>query len=233
MLGIGTTVVVPKTTSPAVIERIRAQCAAVIQHGADYVDARNYALAMAQAESSTYVPPFDHPDLWEGHASLIDESRYQCTFDAVICSVGGGGLLSGVIEGLKRNGIQVPVIAVETTGASSLAASIASGRVVELDSVDSVATSLAARAVCEEALARSLTYDVRSTVVTDEQAIRASLAFAETHRALVEPACGAALHVALSDHPALVRFRAPLVVVCGGVGVDVSTFARWAAERSL
>ena len=45
--------------------------------------------------------------------------------DVVVLSVGGSGLLSGVVEGLHRNGwIDVPVIAVETEGADSLAQSV-------------------------------------------------------------------------------------------------------------
>jgi len=47
------------------------------------------------------VHPFDDPLLWEGHATLIDEVvRAQVPFDAVVVSVGGGGLLAGIVEGL-------------------------------------------------------------------------------------------------------------------------------------
>jgi L-serine/L-threonine ammonia-lyase len=189
-------------------------------------------VAIAESQSATYVLPFDHPDLWDGHASLIAEATEQCSFDSVICSVGGGGLLAGVTDGLQRTGSEVPVLAVETSGAASLAAALAAGRVLELDTVDTVATSLAARAVCEGAFERAPAHDVRPVVVSDEDAMRACLAFAESERSLVEPACGAALHVALSTHPAADSFQAPLVVVCGGVGVDVSKFAQWIAERA-
>jgi threonine dehydratase len=54
------------------------------------------------------TPLFIHliPLLWEGHATLIDEVASDGVKpDAVILSVGGGGLLSGVCEGLQRNGL--------------------------------------------------------------------------------------------------------------------------------
>ena len=49
-----------------------------------------------------YVPPFDHPLIVDGHATLIAELDKQLREQrappaaAVVCSVGGGGLLAGV-----------------------------------------------------------------------------------------------------------------------------------------
>lgn len=46
-----------------------------------------------------YVPPFDHPDIWDGHATLVPELVEQLDGvkpAAVVLSVGGGGLFLGV-----------------------------------------------------------------------------------------------------------------------------------------
>lgn len=70
----------------------------------------------------------------------------------MVVSVGGGGLLSGVVQGLHRNGWgHVPVLAVETLGADSLAQSVAAGQRITLPAITSVATSLGARQVCAQA----------------------------------------------------------------------------------
>lgn len=52
------------------------------------------------------VSAYDHPLIWKGHSSIIDENSedLKAAPDAIFCSVGGGGLLGGVIEGCKRNG---------------------------------------------------------------------------------------------------------------------------------
>ena len=52
------------------------------------------------------VPAYEDPVLWEGHASMIEEVKAQLPEkpDAIFCSVGGGGLLGGVIVGCKRVG---------------------------------------------------------------------------------------------------------------------------------
>jgi len=56
--------------------------------------------------SSVLVPAYDHPTLWEGHGSMIAEVSQQLDRkpDMIICSVGGGGLLGGVITGCKTVG---------------------------------------------------------------------------------------------------------------------------------
>lgn len=55
---------------------------------------------------------------------------------AVVLSVGGGGLLNGVVEGLRRAGwYDVPVIAMETVGAHSLNAAMKAGELVTLPAI--------------------------------------------------------------------------------------------------
>lgn len=55
---------------------------------------------------------------------------------AVLVSVGGGGLLCGVIQGLQDVGwTDVPVVAMETVGADCFNAAVKAGRVVTLDDI--------------------------------------------------------------------------------------------------
>jgi L-serine/L-threonine ammonia-lyase len=53
------------------------------------------------------------------------------------------------------------------------------------------------------------------------------------HGEVVEPACGAAL-AAIDAHARLFeRFEAPLVEVCGGIGVSLAALAGWRRELGL
>jgi L-serine/L-threonine ammonia-lyase len=165
--------------------------------------------------------------IWRGHSTLIDEALRQTEFDSVVCAVGGGGLLAGIVAGLRRNGLDIPVFAVETEGAASLAAAMAAGAATTLPTVSTIATSLAARRVCDQGFKVTQTHDVRSVVVSDEAALRACLRFLDEERMLVEPACGAALAPLYED---IVDWRAqerPLIVVCGGNGVDLDLARDW------
>jgi L-serine/L-threonine ammonia-lyase len=160
---------------------------------------------------------------------MVDEvARAGVKPDAVVLSVGGGGLLCGVVEGLRRHGWgEVPVIAVETAGADSYAQSLAAGERIELPRIDSIATSLGARRVSEQAFALASSHPVRPVVVTDDAAVQACLRFLDDHRVVVEPACGASLALACQAGDLLAEFDNVLVIVCGGVTATVAQLQAW------
>ena len=63
--------------------------------------------------NNSTVSPFDNPLLWTGHSTVIDEiitqlldspsSPTNLKMGAVLASVGGGGLLCGILEDIERN----------------------------------------------------------------------------------------------------------------------------------
>ena len=215
-------VVVPETTTERAKAMIRQENADVVVHGASWQEANQRALEMVGPHDA-FIPPFDHPRLWTGHATIIDEIAHSgIKPDAVVVSVGGGGLLCGVVEGLHRNDMKhVPVIAVETEGAASLHASMQAGERIELPAITSIATSLGAKMVAERAFQYTKEHDIRSVVVSDAQAVAASLRFMDDHRIVVEPACGAALAAVYDDYPALHSYNTVVCIACGGVTMTV------------
>lgn len=225
-------VVVPETSSERARELIRREQADIIVHGASFQEANALALSMVGPHDA-FIHPFDDPLLWTGHAGMIDEvARAGVVPDAVVLSVGGGGLLCGVIEGLRRNGwSEVPVIAVETAGADSLAQAMAANARVELPAITSIATSLGARQVAGQAFAWSRQHPVTSVVVSDQAAVDACLRFMDDQRVVVEPACGASLALLYADAPELAGCSNVLAIVCGGVTATVAQLHQWAARR--
>jgi L-serine/L-threonine ammonia-lyase len=228
-LGIPVLVVVPQTASQRAIELIRREQAEVIVHGASFQEANEYAQSLL-SPTDAFVHPFDDPLLWQGHASMIDEvAASGLVPDAVVLSVGGGGLLCGVVEGLQRQGWNdVPVFAVETAGADSLAAAMAAGEPVTLPGITSIATSLGARRVALAAFEAASSHPLKSVVVSDAAAVAACLRFLDDQRVLVEPACGAALAVAY-DGALLADYKNVLLIVCGGVTATVAQLQQWSA----
>ena len=230
-LSIPVSVFVPETTTDRAKALIRQEGAEVFVHGASWQEANERALQAVDAETA-FIHPFDNPLLWAGHATMIDEVvRAGIPFDAVVLSVGGGGLLAGVSAGLDRNGLQdIPIIAAETEGAASLAASMTSGRLVELPAITSIATSLGARRVCQRAFEITQSRPVDSIVVDDRAAVNACMRFLDDHRVLVEPACGAALAVAYAHADQLARFKRVLMIVCGGATATLAQLQAWQAS---
>lgn len=227
-LGIPVTVVVPESTTETARQRIRDEHAEIIVHGASWQEANAKAQSLL-GEQDVFLHPFDDALVWQGHATLIDEvARSHVKPDAIVLSVGGGGLLCGVAEGLRRNGwANIPLFAVETIGADSYAQAVRAGERVELPGILSIATSLGARRVCQQAFDLARRRPIHNVVVTDLQAVQACLSFYEHHRTLVEPACGASLAM-IADHSPLLRdFQTVLVVVCGGTGVTLEQLEQW------
>lgn len=230
-LGIPVTVVVPKTTTDRAKELLAIEGADVIVHGGSWQEANELAMSLT-SPSDAFIHPFDDPLLWTGHASLIDEvSQAGFKPDVVVLSVGGGGLLCGVIEGLQRNGWQdVPVIAVETEGAASFHAAAKAGHSVEIERIDSIATSLGARRVCNQAVEYLKVHRIESVLVTDQNALNACEDFLLDHRVLVEPACGAALSLAYSPL-SFEEYENVLIVVCGGATATLAQIQQWSSEK--
>jgi L-serine/L-threonine ammonia-lyase len=231
LLGIPVTVVVPQTTSERAQELLRQEDADVIVHGASWQEANELALSLVDG-ADAFLHPFDDPLLWEGHATLIDEvARTGLKPDAVVLSVGGGGLLSGVALGLQRNGWDdVAIMAVETEGAASFHAAARAGQAVQLDAITSIATSLGAKRVCEQAVQWSRQRPITSVLVSDASALSACERFLADHRVLVEPACGASLALAYEKSPALEQFSTVLIVVCGGATATMDQIRQWAEK---
>jgi L-serine/L-threonine ammonia-lyase len=229
-LALPVIVVVPETTPARARELLRLEQAEVIVHGASWQEANAYAQSLLGA-GDAFLHPFDDPLLWQGHASMIDEmARHGHKPDAVVLSVGGGGLLCGVVEGLHRNGWQdIPVLAVETEGTASLHAALQAGHPVELAAVRGVATSLGARRVCDQALTWAQSHPIHSLLVSDPAALGACEQFLSDHRVLVEPACGAALSVVYDGHPVLDAYSSLAIIVCGGATTTIDQIRQWAA----
>jgi L-serine/L-threonine ammonia-lyase len=227
-LAIPVLVVVPETTTEVAKNLIRQEGAELIVHGASWQEANDLAESLVK-ETDAFVHPFDDELLWHGHATIIDEiSRSGEKPDAIVLSVGGGGLLCGVIEGLHRNLWQdIPLIAVETEGAASFAASVSAGRLIELPAITSIATSLGARRVCQRALEWSKQYPIRNVVVSDKAAVSACEKFLADQRVVVEPACGAALAIAYERSAAIQTFKSILIIVCGGSVTSADRLRQW------
>ncbi|ROT43232.1 L-serine dehydratase [Sodiomyces alkalinus F11] len=162
------TIVTPTTTSALMISKLKLLNAHVEQFGNNWAEADKHLREnlLAKDPNGVYVPPFDHPHVWDGAATMIDElvSQFPRDLDlhGLVCSVGGGGLLNGLFQGLEAferdpsgsppwpRGKPPSVVAVETCGAHSLHASIEAGEHVTLPGITSIATSLGAVRVSDK-----------------------------------------------------------------------------------
>ncbi|KAJ5275568.1 hypothetical protein N7505_004113 [Penicillium chrysogenum] len=263
-LGCPCTVVVPRSAKPTMIEKIRAAGASdVIRHGASWFEADAYLREnfienedskLDRLVRNIYVPPFDHHDIWRGAGTLIDEIVKQLPrhngepdtdrsfpADAIVCSVGGGGLLNGIIDGLERHlpayqpttppnkeAKKVRVLAAETAGADSLAHSVRKGYLHTLPAITSQAITLGALCVARQTLKNAQSpppgVEVTSIVGTDADAAKGVVRLCDELRLEVELACGISVQVGLDRlrevMPELTPDSRVIIIVCGGNDVS-------------
>lgn len=246
------TVCLPVTTKAAVKAKLEAAGAAVVVHGAHWGEADAHLkdiIADSKDTHPIYVHPFDHEWLWEGHATLVDEVVEQLGADSArvrgfVCSVGGGGLYNGVVEGIRRNagawGRMPGVVAVETRPAPTLHAALEAGQVVHLLSVPTKCTLLALPYISAQALANATSSEPSTTpvLIEDVEAVDAAVRHYEALGINVEGACGASLFALTDPELRLVRQAfgelAPedivVVVACGGVATTVEELRLLQAE---
>ncbi|XP_043924201.1 L-serine dehydratase/L-threonine deaminase-like [Protopterus annectens] len=243
-LGIPATIVVPQSCLANTLEKLKDQGATVDVVGRVWDDANQHAQKLIEKDGWVYVPPFDHPFIWEGNASIVTELKSVLTSKpgAIVLSVGGGGLLCGVIQGLHAVGwSDVPVVAMETKGADSLNATVKAGKLVSIPDITSIAKCLGAKKVCSMAWKNVQDYNVISEVITDEDAVRAMEQFLDDEKMLVQPACGAALASVYSGVIQRLqregRLRQDLeslvVIVCGGSNMTLAQLLAYKRQFGL
>ena len=96
-LGIPATIVMPKGTPFTKIARTEALGAKVVLHGDGFMQARDHAVELSEQHGFAFVHPYDDPDVIAGQGTVaLEMLAEKPDLDAMIVSIGGGGLISGM-----------------------------------------------------------------------------------------------------------------------------------------
>lgn len=188
------TIVMPDNASPFKVDGSRALGAEVILHG-DINDAWTLMHELIDQRGLTLVHPYDDLRIIAGQGTVGLEILEQAPeTSAILCPIGGGGLISGI--GIATSALQpeLKLFGVEPAGAASMAYAWALGGPKHLDRVDTCAKSLAAAVVGEHTyhLCHQVTDDL---IAVNDEAIQRAIHHLIQHTKLyAEP--GAAVGVA-------------------------------------
>jgi threonine dehydratase len=232
LLGIPVTVVMPEFAPLIKITTCQRLGARVILHGSDFAEARAEADRQASNGGLTYIHGFDDPDIIAGQGTLALEVLEQVPdVDAILCPVGGGGLLAGVAIAVKALRPRVEVIGVEAAATGNLTAALRKGRPVRVPRRATLADGLATLCVGANAFGL-LRRKVDRVVRVDEKAISiAILRMLELEKTVVEGAAATPLAALLSGRAGDLRGKRVVLVVCGG-NIDPVILSR-VIERGL
>lgn len=213
----------------------------VIRQGVSIAEAQEYIqnVLLPNDPDGIFVPPFDHPDIWDGNSSIMKEIAEQLGDkpDVVVCSVGGGGLLNGIMQTIdeKKWNDDVEVLAMETRGADSLNQSLEAGKLITLPRITSQATSLGVVRVSDKTFEYAQRPNVSSLVLSDEEAARGCCLLAEHERMMVEltvgvnvPVCyNGLLQKVLCSRKLLTKSSKVVIIVCGGNDICIDMLSAW------
>ena len=218
-LGIDTLVLMPQTTPTNYVDATRGYGASV--EFEPTIDTLFVAAEQRAAAGRTLMHPFDHPSMMAGNGTVgleIVEDVPDVT--DVFVSVGGGGLLSGVVSAVKSVVPSARLWAVETEGADVLARSLTAGAQVRMRPT-SRAKTLGSPYAAQTAIDLAPNLAAAPIVVSDEEAFRAMVTLIERAKIVPELAASCTLAAALTLADRFGPDDRVVLLLCGGnVSVD-------------
>ena len=185
--GVKATIVMPTTTPLMKVNRTKGYGAEVILHGDVYDDACAEAYRLAEKYGYTFIHPFDDLEVATGQGTIAMEIVKELpTVDYILVPIGGGGLATGVSTLAKMLNPGIKVIGVEPAGASCMQASLKAGKVVSLDSAQTIADGTAVKTPGTN-IFPYIQRNIDSIIaVEDEELIDAFLDMVENHKMVCE-----------------------------------------------
>jgi len=197
-LKINNIIVMPTTTPDIKVNAVKALGGHVDLFGDSFDDANRYAMARAENEGLTFIPPYDDELVIAGQGTIALELTQQWRdMDYVFVAVGGGGLISGVAAFLGEVAPHVKVIAVEASEAASLKAALDTGERVRLPQVGLFADGVAVAQIgklpfdvvrMQKSDGSGAVVDPEVVTCTNDEVCAAIKDVFEENRSIVEPA---------------------------------------------
>jgi len=220
-------VFLPIKTPAIKVSAIKSLGAVVILHGEAFDDANKLAIKTAREESCVYIHPFDNQAVMAGQSTIVLELLQQLPeVDSILVSIGGGGLISGIISAVKHYSPKTKVIGVETKGADCLSLSIKANKIVELPAITSIAESLGARKTEARQFDIISHYLDELIVVEDREAIKALLSLLNEEKILVEPASSCTIAALDCGRIKSDLGKQIVAIICGG-NVSLERVCKW------
>lgn len=182
---------------------------------------------LVRDEQRTFIHPFEGIYTTLGASGvgleLMDDVK---DLEAVVVSVGGGGLMSGISAAVKAINPSCKVYGIEPTGADSMSRSIKLGKPATLDITNTIADSLSPPmalpfgfAVCQKNVDDII-------LVTDDQICAGMTILMEEGKLAVEPAAGAAMAGILFGLKKQLSSKKIGLIVCGS-NIDSRTYNKF------
>ena len=225
MLNIPCTIVMPKGAPLSKIQATKNYGAEIVLEGDVFDDALAHAMELSEKQGFTLVHTFDDDEIIAGQGTVGLEILEQLPdVEAIICPVGGGGLIAGIAVAVKEKNPNVAIYGVEASACPSMAQSLLEKKPITVPSGPTVADGIAVKKPGVRNLEIVEKY-VDDLVTVDElEMIRTMFLLLERNKLLVEGS-GASSLAALLYEKLNIKGKKVVALLSGG-NVDVNFISR-------
>ena len=219
--GAPCSVMVMDTAPRAKVDAIRHLGATIVQATYDECWATVEAHASPRMHGY-FVHPFDDDRFIAGNGTLgLEIVEDLPDVDAVVASVGGGGLISGLASAVRALRPEAQIVAAEPETAAPLAASMRRGAASRFDGWQPSFVDGAGGKSVLPTMWPLLSHLVAESIIVPLAAVKEAMRLvAERCRVITEGAAACAVAAALSG-----RVRGRIVAVVSGGNIDLTTFS--------
>jgi threonine dehydratase len=229
-VGFASVVLVPHGNAQEKNRAMRAFGAELIEHGADFDEAKDEAFRLAEVRNLHIVPPFD-ARLVMGVATAGREMLPALPdHDTIYVPIGMGSGACGMIMARDLLGSTTAVVGVDAANAPCVALSIAGGQPVSTNSAATFADGMACRVPDPAALDVMARGAARIVTVSEDEIAEAMRAYYEDTHNLAEGAGAAAFAALMQERDRMAGKR--VGVVLSGGNVDRAVFSEVLAGRT-
>ena len=214
---------VPEKSSDAKLANMKSYGAEIRVFGKDCMDGELKAREVSDTTGGVYLSPYNDPEVVNGQGTIGWEIESQCDgLDAVIVSVGGGGLISGVAGYLKAIWPDIEVVAASPANHAVMIRSLEAGEIIKIDPVPTISDGTAGGV--EEG---SITFEMcqqfvdHTVLLTEDEINNGIIQLMEKERVLVEGAAGTAIAALIKMKDQLKGKRVGIVICGRNISLDV------------
>lgn len=212
------TVFMPVTTPKQKVNKVRffgEQFVDIMLVGDTFDECLNEAQQHQKKSHQYFIPPFDHPKIIEGQATVaLEVFEDLMEVDCFFVPVGGGGLAAGIISAIRELKKNTQIIGVEALGAPSLSEALKEGEPVTLLEIDKFVDGVAVKRIGEVTfpILKSALHSV--SLIHEGKICSTILELYNQDAIVVEPA-GALSIAALEDNKELIKGKVVVCVISG------------------
>jgi threonine dehydratase len=169
-----------------------------------------------KADGYAFLHAWDNPNQMAGTGTIgLEILDTLPSVTDIVISIGGGGLIAGIMVAVKAIKPEVRIWGIETEGAQTMGKALEAGKVVQI-TPNSLAKTLSANYVAEDALKIAQEHLEQHVVVSDQEAVDDQQFLLERTKVLTELAASCTLSAARKIRHHFTKDDNVVLLLCGG-----------------